>query len=138
MSLYKAIMSAIAALFLLSACQTLSTVELRDQTQDELDRLALPEATSRLDQIFLRQLDENLAQNEALRDLALSTSLSVASSSTLSVKGKSSSLSKSTMTLTYDITDRVSKEHLTSGTLTATATSGTVSSYLAEQARHLS
>ena len=59
MSLYKAIMSAMAALFLLSACQTLSTVELRDQTQDELDRLALPEATSRLDQIFLRQLDEN-------------------------------------------------------------------------------
>ena len=99
------------------------------QTQDELDRLALPEATSRLDQIFLRQLDENLAQNEALRDLALSTSLSVASSSTLSVKGKSSSLSKSTMTLTYDITDRVSKERLTSGTLTATATSGTVSCY---------
>ena len=133
MSLYKAIMSAIAALFLLSACQTLSTVELRDQTQDELDRLALPEATSRLDQIFLRQLDENLAQNEALRDLALSTSLSVASSSTLSVKGKSSSLSKSTMTLTYDITDRVSKERLTSGTLTATATSGTVSSYYGQE-----
>ena len=133
MSLYKAIMSAIAALFLLSACQTLSTVELRDQTQDELDRLALPEATSRLDQIFLRQLDENLAQDEALRDLALSTSLSVASSSTLSVKGKSSSLSKSTMTLTYDITDRVSKERLTSGTLTATATSGTVSSYYGQE-----
>jgi len=133
MSLYKAIMSAIAALFLLSACQTLSTVELRDQTQNELDRLALPEATNRLDQIFLRQLDENLAQNEALRDLALSTSLSVASSSTLSVKGKSSSLSKSTMTLTYDITDRVSKERLTSGTLTATATSGTVSSYYGQE-----
>lgn len=133
MSLYKAIMSAMAALFLLSACQTLSTVELRDQTQDELDRLALPEATSRLDQIFLRQLDENLAQDEALRDLALSTSLSVASSSTLSVKGKSSSLSKSTMTLTYDITDRVSKERLTSGTLTATATSGTVSSYYGQE-----
>lgn len=133
MSLYKAIISAISALFLLSACQTLSTAELRDQTQDELDRIALPKASSRLDQIFLRHLDNNLAQNEALRDLALSTSLSVASSSTLSVKGKSSSLSKSTMTLTYDITDRVSKERLTSGTLTATATSGTVTSYYGQE-----
>lgn len=136
MSYYKAIIKPFinAALFccgliILSACQTVSISELNDQTQVEINRIDIGKANSRLDQIFNRTLDDNLNQQSALRDLALTTELTTANSSTLAVQGKSSSLSKTTMTLTYSLSDKMSGAVLTSGTISATATSGTVSSY---------
>ena len=118
-----------SGLIMLSACQTVSISELNSQTQADINRIDIGEADSRLQQIFNRTLDDNLNQKSALRDLALITELTTANSSTLAVQGKSSSLSKTTMTLTYRLTDKMSNKVLTSGTIVATATSGTVSSY---------
>lgn len=116
-------------LIMLSACQTISVSELSRQTQTEIDRIDIGTADSRLKQIFNRALDDNLNQQSALRDLALNTKLTTANSSTLAVQGKSSSLSKTTMTLSYELSDKMSGDVLLSGTISATATSGTVSSY---------
>ena len=136
MSYYKALMKPFftAAIFfcsliMLSACQTISISELNSQTQADINRIDIGATDSRLKQIFNRALDDNLNQQSALRDLALSTKLETSNSSTLAVQGKSSSLSKTTMTLTYHLSHKLSGAVLTTGTISATATSGTVSSY---------
>lgn len=113
----------------LSACQSISMSELTLLTQDELNRIDVNEPTSRLDQIFTRKLADNLNQTSALRDLSLATDLTSSTSSTLAVRGKSSNLSNTVMSVSYQLTDKISKEVLTSGTISATATSGTVTSY---------
>ena len=118
-----------SGLIILSACQTISISELNSQTQTEINRIDIGTANSRLKQIFNRALDDNLNQQSALRDLALTTELTTANSSALAVQGKSSSLSKTTMTLTYRLSDKMSGTELTSGSISATATSGTVTSY---------
>ena len=126
---YKQLFASLFLLVTLSACQTLSTAEIKAQTQADFNRIEIGEATTRFEQIFKRQLADNLNQGPALRDLALNITLTPSNSSTLSVKGKSSNLSKTTMRLDYRLNDRLSGEIITSGVLSATATSGTVSSY---------
>ena len=130
----KSIVLVIIVSFGLSACQTISTAEVTAQTQGELDRIDIGEADSRLKQIFNRKLRDNLNQASALRDLELQTKLAVANSSTLAVIGESSNLSKTVMTLTYSLSDKLSNEALTSGTVQVTATSGTASSYYGQDA----
>ena len=129
MLLFKQAIAILISLLLLSACQTLAPAEITAKTQAQIDRIQIGKASDRKSQIFLRQLEDNLNQNNALRDLSLATKLAESSGSTLSVKGKSSTLSKTTMTVSYSLTDRVSGEIITEGELKATATSGTVSSY---------
>ena len=129
MLLFKNAIILVSTLFFLTACQTLSPTEISQKAQPQIDRIQIGTASDRQSQIFLRHLEDNLNQNEALRDLALSTELKVTSGSTLSVKGQSSTLSKTKMTVTYSLDDRLSGEVITNGTLSATATSGTVSSY---------
>ena len=113
----------------LSACQTISISELNLITQGELNRIDIAQAETRLDQIFTRKLADNLNQSSALRDLSLVTDLTSSTSSTLAVRGKSSNLSNTEMSVSYQLVDKISDEVLTSGKITATATSGTVSSY---------
>lgn len=129
MLLFKKAFALIASLLFLTACQTLSPAEITQKAQPQIDRIQIGTANDRQSQIFLRHLEDNLNQNDALRDLTLATKLTVTSGSTLSVKGKSSSLAKTTMKVTYSLKDRLSGEVVTEGTLSATATSGTVSSY---------
>ena len=126
---YKQLCASLLLLVTLSACQTISTAEIIAQTQADLNRIEIGDATNRFEQIFKRQLADNLNQGPGLRDLTLSVKLTPSNSSTLAVKGKSSTLSKTTMRLQYSLTDRMSGEEITSGTLSSTATSGTVSSY---------
>jgi len=132
MSFYKSILLCCCSLMMLGACQTLSTAEVARQTQDQLDRIQIAEPNTRFEQIFNRQLRDNLNQNSGLRDITLVTSLSETNASTLSVKGKTSNLSKTVMTLSYRLVDRVSNEELTKGVIKATATSGTVDSYFGQ------
>lgn len=130
---YKAFLSRFCIILMmsvgLSACQTLSSGEVAERTQSQLDRIDIMLPDTRLEQIFNRQLSDNFNQNAGLRDLALSTRLTKSSSSTLAVRGKSSTLSKTSMTLTYALEDKLSKKVLTNGKITVTATSGTISSY---------
>ena len=126
---YKRLFIRIFVIVTLSACQTVTTSEIYEKTQSQINRIEIGSAHNRFEQIFYRQFADNLNQNPALRDLSLSITLTPTNSSTLALKGKSSTLSKTTMTLKYTLADRVSDAVLTSGTLEATATSGTVSSY---------
>ena len=132
MSYIKSFLLCLCSVMMLGACQTLSMSELASRTQDKLDRIAIEEPTTRFEQIFNRQLLDNLNQNSGLRDISLITSLSETNASTLSVKGKSSNLSKTVMTLSYRLVDRISNDELTTGTIKATATSGTVESYFGQ------
>ena len=75
MLLFKRALLMIASLAILSACQTLSPVEITAQTQAQIDRIQIGKAGNRTSQIFLRQLEDNLNQNNALRDLSLTTCL---------------------------------------------------------------
>lgn len=126
--LYK-FLGALLILCGLSACQTISSSELVRQTQDQLDRIDITTPNTRLEQIFNRSLEDNLNQTPALRDLSLNTKLTASSSSTLALRGKSSNLSKTSMSLSYSLKDKMSGKELTSGSISATATSGTISSY---------
>ena len=132
MSFCKSFIFGMLALFTLSACQTLSTAEIYDKTQSQIDRIQITEAKTRYDQIFNRTLSDNLNQNVRLRDLRLNTTLSVSNSSTLSVKGQSSNLSKTQMSLQYELVDKVTGAVMMSGTISRLATSGTVSAYYAQ------
>ena len=123
------LLGAFVLLATLSACQTISSSALTAQTQSQLDRIDIAAPNTRLEQIFNRALTDNLNQMPALRDLQLDTALTASRSSTLALRGKSSNLSKTSMSLTYSVTDKMSGEMLTSGNITATATSGTISSY---------
>ena len=125
----KQIFGTILVLFSLSACQTLSSGDISALTQDSIDRIDIGDADTRLKQIFNRYLADNLNQRGGLRDLALSTSLTTSTSSTLAVKGKSSTLSKTTMAVNYTLTDKMTGEALATGQVTASATSGTIASY---------
>lgn len=113
----------------LSACQAISISELTSLTQDQLNRIDVSQAKTRLDKIFTRKLTDNLNQTSALRDLSLNTSLTSSTSSTLAIRGKSSNLSNTVMSVSYELVDKMSNEILTSGKITSTATSGTVTSY---------
>ena len=130
---YKALLSRFCIILMmsvgLSACQTLSSGEVAERTQSQLDRIDILAPSTRLEQIFNRQLADNFNQNAGLRDLILTTKLYKSNSSTLAVRGKSSTLSKTSMTLSYQLEDKLSKETLTEGKITVTATSGTISSY---------
>ena len=129
---YKQLFMSFLVLVVLSACQTISTADITARTQADLDRIEIATATNRYEQLFNRQMRDNLNQGAGLRDLALTINLTPTNSSTLAVKGKTSTLSRTTMRLDYSLSDRISGAVLTKGSLTATSTSGTVSSYFGQ------
>ena len=132
MSFFKSIIISIIAFSALAACQTLSPLEISMRTQSEIDRIDIGDANTRFEQIFLRALSDNLNQTTRLRDYDLTISLSQSNSSTLAVKGKSSNLAKTEMSLRYTLKDKMTSEVITQGSISATATSGTVSAYYAQ------
>jgi len=132
MSFFKSLIIVIFALSALGACQTLSPLEITERTQSQIDRIDIGEADTRFEQIFYRALSDNLNQTTRLRDYDLTISLSQSNSSTLAVKGQSSNLSKTEMSLRYTITDKMTGDVVTQGSISATATSGTVSAYYAQ------
>ena len=122
---------AIALLGLVSACSEISMQPLAGMNLAETADVNVVGTSGRDGQLYTRALRKRLqlgtGQTPASYDLI--STISVSSSSTLSVKGKISTLKKMTMSVAISLLDKDSGEIVLTETLTAGATLGAVSSY---------
>lgn len=121
---------AIALISLVSACSEISMQPLASANLGEMAQISVKGTSGRDGQLYTRELRKRLRAN-AVQNPAydLISTISVSSSSTLSVKGKSSTLKKMTMSVAITLLDKNSGDIVLSETLSAGATLGVVSSY---------
>ena len=112
-----------------SACSLHTIREVRDLTDSHLRKIELSEARSRSEQLLRQALERQIGSAHADTRYNLSYSLTGASLSTLSASGSSSTLNNTKMSVNYSLKDYETGNELTSGVVSATATSGTITSY---------
>ena len=122
------IIPAIIYLFL-SACSLHTIGEVKKLTESHLREIDLSEAQSRSEQLFRQKLERQIGSAHTDTRYKLSYSLTEASLSTLSASGSSSTLNSTKMSVNYSLKDIETGIELTSGVVSATATSGTITSY---------
>ena len=121
-----------ACLVTLAACAGIKVQSLGTSLAGQDIRISVVEAGGREGQIYSRALRDRLASSGVgLETHSLSTTISSSSTSTLSVSGQSSQLKKMTMSANITLVDLDSGEAVFSGTVSANATLGTVSSIFA-------
>ena len=112
-----------------SACSLHTIGEVKKLTESHLRKIDLPEAQSRNEQLFRQTLVRQIGSAHTDTRYSLSYSLTVESRSTLSASGSSSTLNNTKMSINYKLKDNETGNELTSGVVSATATSGTITSY---------
>ena len=123
---------AISTLVWLSACAGLEIKSLGQALYEQNAVIEVVQADGRNGQLYSRQLRSRLSFDQSAATHNVSSTLSVSSSSTLSVRGSSSDLKKKTMTAAFTVVDRASGEVVMSDSLSASATLGTVSAEFAK------
>lgn len=113
----------------LSACSLHTIKEVNQLTDSHLRKIDLPEAQSRNEQLFRQTLERQIGSADIDTRYHLSYSLTGASLSSLSASGSSSTLKNTKMSIRYVLKDNETDRELTSGVVSATATSGTITSY---------
>ncbi len=121
-----------AGLLLLTGCSGLEIKSLGQALYERNAVIEVVQSSGRNGQLYSRQLRSRLAYVEASATHSVSTSLSVSSAATLSVRGSNSDLKKKTMTATFLLTDLATGETVLDETLSASATLGTVSAQFAQ------
>ncbi len=121
-----------AGLLLLTGCSGLEIKSLGQALYERNAVIEVVQSSGRNGQLYSRQLRSRLAYVEASATHSVSTSLSVSSAATLSVRGSNSDLKKETMTATFSLTDLATGETVLDETLSASATLGTVSAQFAQ------
>ena len=121
-----------AGLLLLTGCSGLEIKSLGQALYERNAVIEVVQSSGRNGQLYSRQLRSRLAYVEASATHSVSTSLSVSSAATLSVRGSNSDLKKKTMTATFFLTDLATGETVLDETLSASATLGTVSAQFAQ------
>ena len=121
-----------AGLLLLTGCSGLEIKSLGQALYERNAVIGVVQTGGRNGQLYSRQLRSRLAYVEASATHSVSTSLSVSSAATLSVRGSNSDLKKKTMTATFLLTDLATGETVLDETLSASATLGTVSAQFAQ------
>ncbi len=121
-----------AGLLLLTGCSGLEIKSLGQALYERNAVIEVVQTGGRNGQLYSRQLKSRLAYVEASATHSVSTSLSVSSAATLSVRGSNSDLKKKTMTATFLLTDLATGETVLDETLSASATLGTVSAQFAQ------
>jgi len=121
-----------ASLVLLAGCSSMEMASLGAALEKRDVAIHVVDTAGREGQLFGRQLRKRLADQQIVATHDLSTTLSVSSSTTLSVRGSSSDLKKMTMSASITLTERASGNVVLSDTLSANATLGTVSSYFSQ------
>jgi hypothetical protein len=120
----------LAAIYLFfSACSLHTIGEVKKLTESHLRKIDLSEAQSRSEQLFRQTLEHKIGSAHTDTRYSLSYSLTEASRSTLSASGSSSTLNNTEMSINYRLKDNETGNELTSGVVSATATSGTITSY---------
>ena len=113
----------------LSACSLHTIGEVKKLTDTHLRKIDLPEAQSRNEQLFRQALERQIGSTHTDTRYNLRYSLTGATQSNLSASGSSSTLNNTKMSVNYSLEDNETGNELTSGMVSATATSGTITSY---------
>ena len=117
----------------LTGCANLPQDGKDNAVQSFLSSIALPTPGNRAEQLFNQRFEAQILNPSASKAYQLRYTISGTSSSTLSVRGSSSTLVNSKSTLTYTLTDLNSGKKLLNGSVSAQATSGTISSYYGQE-----
>ena len=112
-----------------SACSLHTIGDVKKLTESHLRKIELAEAQSRSEQLLRQTLQRQIGSAHTDTQYNLSYSLTGASRSTLSASGSSSTLNNTKMSVNYSLKDNETGNELTSGVVSATATSGTITSY---------
>ena len=116
-------------LVMLAGCSGVSIGALDSRVEADISSVAVIDTGGRAGQLYNRELRRALYVNgEASPAYNLTTTISVSSSSTLSVRGVTSTFKKMTMTAVFTLKRQDDGEVLLSDRVTADATLGTVSS----------
>ena len=112
-----------------SACSLNTIGNVKKSTESHLRKIDLSEAQTRSEQLFRQTLEREIGSAHTDTRYYLSYSLTGASLFTLSASGSSSTLNNTKMSVNYSLKDNETGKELTSGVVSATATSGTITSY---------
>lgn len=116
-------------LVMLAGCSGVSIGALDSRVEADISSVAVVDTGGRAGQLYNRELRRALYVNgEASPAYDLTSTISVSSSSTLSVRGVTSTFKKMTMTAVFTLKKQGDGEVLLSDQVTADATLGTVSS----------
>ena len=116
-------------LVMLAGCSGVSIGALDSRVEADISSVAVIDTSGRAGQLYNRELRRALYVNgEASPAYDLTSTISVSSSSTLSVRGVTSTFKKMTMTAVFTLKRQDDGEVLLSDRVTADATLGTVSS----------
>jgi len=128
----------IMLVLLLAGCSAVSLQNLGDQQRRQLAEVGFDVPKNRAEQLFIRAFRELSGPEVADPLWQLSFRLSYSETNSLSVRGTSSSLTSSDMSLSYQLLSLETGMLETSGSLSAEASSGAVSSFYAQttSARH--
>ena len=127
-----------ALLLAATGCSTISISHLDETVSAEVSSVSVVETGGRAGQLYSRELRQSLyIYGQSIPTYELTSSISVSSSSTLSVRGVSSTFKKMTMVADFELTKQGSGDVLLRDTVTADATLGTVSSLFGQDQSEL-
>lgn len=113
----------------LGGCSVKSLSNVDATTTAHFQKMALPEVTSRSEQLMNRTLTDYIGSFDSDPHYQLTYKFSSATRSVLSSAGVDSSLNNTKMAVSYSLLDSRTGEVLTAGSIDAFATSGAISSY---------
>ena len=112
-----------------AGCGDVTIRQLGTENLQNLQQIAVKDATGREGQLYSRELRKLLhIGGKTVENYDLISSISVSASSTLSVQGASSTLKKMSMTANFDLRSLPTGETLITDSITADATLGAVTS----------
>jgi len=121
-----------------AGCSTVTIGQLDETVSAKVGSVSVVETGGRAGQLYSRALRQALyLYGQAVPAYDLTSSISVSSSSTLSVRGVSSTFKKMTMVANFKLTKQGSGDVLLQDTVTADATLGTVSSLFGQDQSEL-
>jgi hypothetical protein len=127
-----------ALLLAVAGCSTVNIGQLDESVSAEVSSVSVVETGGRAGQLYSRALRQALyLYGQSIPAYDLTSSISVSSSSTLSVRGVSSTFKKMTMVASFKLKKQGGGDVLLQDTITADATLGTVSSLFGQDQSEL-
>ena len=127
-----------AFLLAVAGCSTFSISHLDETVSAKVSSVSVVETDGRAGQLYNRALRQALyVYGQARPAYNLKSSISVSSSTTLSVRGVTSTFKKMTMVANFELTKQGSSDVLLRDTVTADATLGSVSSLFGQDQSEL-
>ena len=131
-------MCCMALVLAIVGCSTVDIGQIDEAISDEVSSVSVVETSGRVGQLYSRALRQAFYLNgQAVATYELASSISVSTSSTLSVRGVSSTFRKMTVIANFELTKRGSGDVLLQDTVTADATLGIVSSLFGQDQSEL-